>query len=943
MTNVSPAYTNWTAGELSDRLDGRTDLTRYHNGAQKLENFVVHPAGGAVRRPGTKYVHECKVSANAVRLIPFEFNTTSANTYVLEFGNTYFRIFRDGGIVTESGKTISGVTQANPAVVTASSHGFSNDDHVVIASVAGMTQLNGRTFIVKNKTTNTFELADVDGTNVNSSGYTSYSSAGTASRIVEVTTTYTTAQVPDLKFTQSADVMYITHNSHVVRKITRTSHTAWTIADVSFINGPYLDENATTTTITPNARSGSSCQLTASGSTFVSTDVGRFVKVFNGYVKITSYTSATVVTGTVQTDEAGVAEILPSYASNTISFLEGDPDSTTSPHNDFIRDSAKQFVEQGFTVGMTITASGAGTSANNTDYEIVKVTSDELTLVPVDDVVTEAASNTITLVGKLQATKKWSLGAFSETTGYPRACAFYEQRLVFAGTTNQPQSLYFSVAGDFENFTEGTTDSSALNYTIGSNQVNRIMYLASARSLVVGTTGGEFVVRAGGADEPLTPTNAQIKQQSSYGSADIQPAQVGSYTLFVQRAKRKLRELHYVYDTDSYQAVDLTILADHVSEEGLVELAYQQEPYSIVWACTRDGRLLGLTYRREEQVVAWHQHKIGGRFGQATVTVTDYSNIAVGTTLKLTKSDGTTVTFTSEASGGTSPSSSTGFRPYTSNNTTADNIYTAINSHADFTVANPAANVVTITETSHGATGFLTIVSSDTTRLATTDEGIAVVENLANIPGDLNQDDLYMVVKRTIDGTTRRYVELLSDIDFGSNIQNAFFVDSGLSYSGSATASLSGLTHLEGENCAVLEEGAAHPNKVVSSGVVTADRTTTSAHVGLAYESTLQTVRLEAGSATGTAQGKLKKIHSVTVRFFRTVGARIGTDLTNTDTIPFRDSSDPTDTAVPLFTGDKEIEAQPTWDTEGALVVQQTQPLPMTIVGIYPRVYTQDV
>ena len=103
MTRASPAYTNWTAGELSDRLDGRTDLTRYHNGAQKLENFVGHPAGGAVRRPGTKYVHECKVSANAVRLIPFEFNTTSANTYVLEFGNTYFRIFRDGGIVSEGG------------------------------------------------------------------------------------------------------------------------------------------------------------------------------------------------------------------------------------------------------------------------------------------------------------------------------------------------------------------------------------------------------------------------------------------------------------------------------------------------------------------------------------------------------------------------------------------------------------------------------------------------------------------------------------------------------------------------------------------------------------------------------------------------------------------------------------------------------------------------
>ena len=840
MTYTSPRYTNWTAGELSDRLDGRTDLTRYFNGAKSLENFLVYPAGGAARRPGTKFIHEVKVSANAARLIPFEFNTTTANTYVLEFGNNYFRVYQDGGIVTETGKTISGATKANPVVITATSHGFSNGDHVIIGSVAGMVELNGVTGIVANKTTNTFELTDVDGTNINSSAFTTYTSGGTASKIVEVTTTYTTAQLPEIKFTQSADVMYITHSSHPVRKISRTSNTDWTITDVTFINGPYLDENATTTTLTPNGRSGS-ITLTASGDTFVSTDVGRLVKIYNGYAKITAFTSATVVTATVQTDELGIAEILPSYASNTISFVEGDPSSTGSSHNDFIRDSNKQFVIEGFTEGMTITASGASNGANNRDYEIVKVTSDEITLVPVDDVVNESASNTITLVGKLDATDEFSLGAFSETTGFPRACAFYEQRLVFAGTTSQPQALFFSVAGDFENMTESDTDSSAMNYTIGSNQVNRILYLASARSMVVGTTGGEFVVRASGTDEPITPTNIQIKQQATYGSADVQPVQAGSYTLFVQRAKRKLRELGYVYDTDAYQAVDLTILADHVSENGLVELAYQQEPFSLVWAATGDGRLIGMTYRREEQVVAWHQHKLGGSFTTGGVT------------------------------------------------------------------------------TNHG-----------------------IVENLAVIPGELNQDNLYMVVKRTINGATRRYVEILSAIDFGTDIQDAIFVDSSLTYSGSSTSSLSGLDHLEGQAVSILEEGAAHPDKTVASGSITTDRATTKAQVGLSYTSTLKTVRLEAGSASGTAQGKIKKIHSVVVRFFRTVGASVGTNLDNTDTIPFRDSSDPTDTAVPLFTGDKTIEAQPSWDTEGSIVVKQTQPLPMTIVGIYPRVVVQD-
>ena len=939
MSYQSPKYTNWTAGEISDRLDGRTDLTRYFNGAKTLENFVVYPAGGAARRPGTQFIHEVKSSASAARLIPFEFNTTTANTYVLEFGNNYFRVYKDGGIVTETGKTISAATKANPVVITANSHGFSNGDHVIISGVVGMTELNGVTGIVAGKTTNTFQLTDVDGTNINSSAFTTYGSAGTASKIVEVVTTYTTAQIPEIKVTQSADVMYITQSDHPVRKISRTSDTAWTLTDVTFINGPYLDENSTTTTITANARSGSSCTLTASTSTFVSTDVGRFVKIYNGYVKITAFTSATVVVGTVGTDELGIAEILPSYASDTISFVEGDPSGTGSSHNDFIRDSAKQFVEEGFTEGMIITASGsvASSGVNNKDYEIVKVTSDEITLVPVDDVVAESASPTITLVGKLIATTDWSLGAFSTTTGHPRACAFYEQRLVFAATTSQPQSVFFSVAGDFENMTDSTSDSSAMNYTIGSNQVNRILYLASARSLVVGTTGGEFVVRASGTDEPITPTNVQIKQQATYGSADIQPIQAGSYTLFVQRAKRKLRELGYVYDTDAYQAVDLTILADHVTEDGIVELAYQQEPFSIVWACTGNGRLVGMTYRREEQVVAWHQHKVGGRFGIATITLTDYDNISAGTTIKITDSAGTTTTFTSTASTG----SGTNFQVATNNNTSASNLKTIIDGQSNLT-ATVSSNVVTVTETSHSSTGFLTIVTTDTVRLASTDEGIAVVENLAVIPGDLNQDNLYMVVKRTINGVTRRYVEVLANIDFGSDVQDAFFVDSALTYSGTSTSSLSGLEHLEGQAVSILEEGSAHPDKTVSSGAISMDRSTTKAHVGLAYTSTLKTVRLESGSASATAQAKIKKIHSVTVRFFRTVGASVGTSISNVDVIPFRDSSDNTDNAVPLFTGDKTIESASSWDTEGSIVVTQTQPLPMTIVGIYPRVVIQD-
>ena len=862
MAKASVAFADFTAGELSPRLDGRTDLQKYFSGASQMTNLLVHPHGGASRRPGTKFIGEVKNSANAARLIPFEFNVDQ--TYVLQFGPSYFRIVKDNGLVSSGGS------------------------------------------------------------------------------IVEVATSYTEAQLPDLKFTQSADVMYITHPSHPPRKITRTSHTAWAIADVALIRGPMLDPNLTTTTLTSSGRTGS-VNITASASLFASTDVGRLVKLHYGFAKITGYTNATTVAATVQENADGLSELAPSYASDTIAFHEGDPSSTGLEHNDRITDSDKKFITEGFKSGMSITASGASTSANNTPYLAVSVTEDTILLAPSDDCVAEAASATITIVGDLLADLNWSLGAFSGTTGYPTAVSIYESRLVFAGTSSQPQTVYFSQTGDFENFTGGTLDTDGMIYTLGSNQVNVIRYLASGRSLLIGTSGGEFAVRAGDSDAAITPTNIQIKKQCSYGTANIQPVQVANATLFVQRAKRKLRELTYNFDTDSYTAPDLTILAEHVTETGIVEIALQQEPDNIVWAVLSNGRLAGMTYRREENVVAWHQHRLGGVFGAATVTVTDYANIAVGTEIVVTKSDGTEVTFTSEAISGDAPSETNGWRPNESNDTTADNIYTAINAHADFTVANPAANVVTIRETLRAGVSPISVSSQDATRLATANEGEAVVENIAVIPGDLDEDSVYLVVKRTIDGATQRYIEYFTTFDFGTEIENAYFVDCGLSYSGSATASISsGLAHLEGETLRILEEGATHPSRSVASGAVTLDRTTTSAHFGLPYRSILQTMRVDRGSTQGTSQGKVKRIHDVTVRLYRSVGVQVGSSISQLDRIPFRSSADAMDNAVPLYTGDKDVEFDSGYDTDGYVCVLQDQALPMTVLAIYPRLVVYD-
>jgi len=667
MARSAPSFASFTAGEISPRLEGRTNLEKYREGLAELTNMVVMPHGGVTRRPGTEFLGEVKDSTVKTRLIPFQFKTS--DTYILEFGNQVMRVYRDGLVVLNAtDKTITGATAANPVVITSNSHGFTNGQEIYIDNVGGMTQLNGRQFRVANVTTNTFRLKNLFNENLNGSSFTAYTSGGTATLIYETATPYAAADIFDLRFAQSADVMYIVHPSYPIRTLTRTDHNAWTFATLSITGSP-----------SPNI--------------------------------------------------------------------------------------------------------------NNA------------------------------------------------TNQYPSVVSFFEQRLVFANTNNNPQTLWMSKNGDHTNFTTGSGDDNALVYTIAANQVNAIRYLSATRVLTVGTSGGEYVVTASN-DGPITPTTTLIRKYSNYGSALIEPVQVADVTLFVQRGKRKIREFKYVgeVNTAAYQAPEMTILAEHITKGGLTQFAFQQEPDSIVWATREDGTLLGMTYRREEEVVAWHKHIIGGSFSS----------------------------------------------------------------------------------------------------------GQAVVESIATLPSDTGEDKLFMIVKRTINGQTKRYVEQMKPFDFGGVTTNAHFVDSGLSYAGSAVSSLSGLHHLAGETLEVLVNGASHPQSVVSNGGISLNFSATTAAVGYGFTSAMKTLRIEAGSADGTSQGKPKRIHAISLRLFETVGIEVGNSADSLDRIPFRDSSMAMDQAIPLFTGDKEIEFRGGFG-EDRIYVQQNQALPMTVLSFYPRMNTFDI
>lgn len=305
MPKAAPAQTNFSGGEFSPLLYGRVDLDRYKTAMATCLNYIPTVQGGLPRRPGTKFMCEVKDSTKTTRLIPFEYSTTQA--YVLEVGDLYIRPLASNSFVTD---TATVITAANIGTdtLTANAHGLSNGQEVYITGIVGTLGdlLNNRQFKVAGVTANTFTLTYMDGTAVDFAGK-AYTSDGAVFRILTITTTYAQAHINDLKFTQSADVLYITHPSYPPKKLSRTSATVWTLTTIAFLDGPYLEVNTTTTTLTPGATSGST-SLTASavagingGAGFATTDVGRIIRFKDSgnkwkWMEITAWTSTTVVT-----------------------------------------------------------------------------------------------------------------------------------------------------------------------------------------------------------------------------------------------------------------------------------------------------------------------------------------------------------------------------------------------------------------------------------------------------------------------------------------------------------------------------------------------------------------------------------------------------------------------------------------------------------------------
>lgn len=633
---------------------------------------------------------------------------------------------------------------------------------------------------------------------------------------VEVATPYTEAHLRELRFAQSADVLYICHVGYEPRKLVRTSATSFSLSAITFLDGPWQAENDSTVTLTPSARGGS-ITVTASAPLFQANNVGQLLALYDEAPERAA-ASATVAGQMFFSYYAGTYRLYvvvvagTTAAANLTSGVEPPYDKNAPiEESDYVRDGTA-----------VLRYIGRGKSAWGWGI-ITAYTSSTQVTVGINGVL--AGTN---------ATTRWKVGEWGGGRGYPRCMTFHAGRTVWGGSLQSPQTIWTSETGDFESMTPyeqdgAVLDTNAITVSLDDDRLNVITWMASfQRGLFIGAAGGEFVINPTNQNAALSPENIRADRKGDRGSSTVVPGQrAGTAVLFVTRSNQKLRELVYDFGTDSFKANDLTVLAEHITGDGIVDLARQDDPNGILWAVREDGALLSLTYDQDQEVRAWCRHIIGG------------ADVAV--------------------------------------------------------------------------------------------ESVAVVPDPDGV-----FDDVYLVVRRTIGGTTVRYVEWMGRPFDGSrdDAVDAFCVDSGLTYDGVPATTFSGLAHLNGQTVAICADGAERPTAVVSGGAVTIAAPAASVvHIGLPYTSRVRFLRPEFQTQEGPAQGQKQRIVKATLRLHETMGGSVVRNGV-VEPLLYRTPPDLMTQAVPLFSGDYEVSVGGGWDRgTGLLQLQTSAPLPFTLLA----------
>lgn len=805
---------------------------------------------------------------SAARLIPFVFDTSQ--TYVLELGSHFVRFYKSGVQLTDITNSISAISNANPCVVTTTlPHGYSNGDELQFSGITGAigTYLNNRNFSIQNVTSTTFQLKTLVGFTVDSTSFGAYVSGGSVARVYQLPTPYTTLDLPLIKFVQSADVMTLTHPGYVPQELKRFGDTNWTISGITF--APQIATPSGLTASTPPP----------------------------GSLRINWVVTAVDSSG----DESLPQSTAPGYSSANIPTASAPVNlswtavSGAQSYNVYRSVGGGQF---GFlATAMSNSYADIGAGANAADCP------------PYDP------------------------GLFGSSNNYPSAVSYYQQRLIFSNSNNNPETTWTSRSGRFKNFTVSipTKDDDAITFRMIGRQVNAIKHVVDVGRMIVLTTGGEWAL-GGDASGTLTPIAINPKQYSYNGASDIRPIVVDNSVLYVQARGSLVRDLAYEFTIDGYRGNDLTIYSAHLLRgHSIVDWAYCQIPDSIVWAVREDGVLLGLTYVREQQILAWHRHDFTNGTVVGVCSVPE-GNEDILYLLINRKVNGTTQRYLERMS---------------SRQFSDVQFYNGLDSSLLYDGRGPVMrgqfgpfNYMTISGGTNWDQNEILTLTAGQANFTTADVGNAIFLYVTDASGNITDQ-----VRCTVSSyTSSTVVSVIPNKIVPVPLRGV----NSYEWARAVTA-VSGLWNLEGQTVSVFADrfvvgnpsNSSYPTYTVTNGSITLDQPYAVIRVGLPITADIQTLDIDTPQGSSLAD-KYQLVTKVTARVQDSRAFWVGPQPPDNDSVdPLQNlielkvrQSEGMDDPVSLVSDKVDINMVSEWNNNGRVFIRNIDPLPLTILEI---------
>lgn len=967
--NIQTAF---IAGEISPALWGRVDHPKYKFGASTVRNGFINFQGGYSSRAGTAYVGMSKQTlinrTIPPRLIPFQFSVTQG--YELEFGDLYMRVIFRGAYVTETAKSVTNILQADPGIITSAAHGFSNDDWVFAADIEGMTEFNGLTWIVQNATTDTFTLEDLFGNAVDTTLFTAYTGGGTFARIYTVASPYAAVDLDYLKYTQSADQMsltcwnQITLTEYPPYDLTRSGNASW-----AFTQTDFGEKIAAPTNIAATAQHSTTLDtwysyvVTAIDAKTNSESIASAVAyVHNNDISVNAGSNTITwspVAGAANYNVYGAAPYYSTASTETLQigvpygFLGNALGNSFTDKNvtaDFTRTPPLHTnpFARGIIADVTITGNGSGYSQATIGYTITTSTGSGFSGVPIvvgaalngfyiiDPGENYAPGDTIDITGGSGGTATLVIGPESGT--YPGTVAYFQQRRVYAGTEDNPDTYYATRPGDYTNMDSSipSEPDDAIIGTPWAQQVNGVQFMTPMPGGLVMFTGNGAWQLSGGSSTAITPADQSVQPQTRYGcSATIPPIPINFHILYVRENDGIVYDLLYNFWVNMYTGTDLTLYSSHLFEGyTLKKWAYAEKPYKLVHAVRDDGTLLSLTYIAEQEEQAWSRHDTNGLFigvssieeppvdatyvivqrfvnnqwvyyierfdNRLWITVEDCFCVDAGLVYPMSNPAATLAASSAEGSSNiTDTVPVDGGRDYTAPVATAvdstgagtgatfsitmtGGILTAVTPDDPGQNYTPGATSIIITDPTGTGAEFIPLITNDVTFTAS-----ASVFTLSSVGSIIRMGNGSAQVVRYISGT-QVVANLTQPITAVVPNDPNFTVIPAVAGSWSIsmpTTVVSGLNHLEGLTVTGLADGGVINPTVVENGQITLPVAASQITVGLPFIAQLQALYLEI-QAPATVQTRRKNIPSVGVRVHNTRGVSTGSNQPDASTQP---------------------------------------------------------